>query len=87
MSQEEYTFEDAITDFRQGLGERLRALRESRNWTLKQLSQSTGLSLTYLSDLERGRTLPSIETLLKISLAYDLKVSISWGAMTFGESE
>ncbi len=52
------------------LGERLRELRQQRGLTLLQLSQQTALSVSYLSDLERGRTNPSIDTLERIAGTY-----------------
>lgn len=52
------------------LGERLRELRQQHGLTLLQLSQQTTLSVSYLSDLERGRTNPSIDTLERIAGAY-----------------
>lgn len=54
------------------LGERLRELRLGRGTTLLQLSQATGLSVSYLSDLERGRTTPSLETLEKLASVHDM---------------
>lgn len=45
----------------------VRVLRGDK--TLKQLAELTGLSISYLSDIERGRTLPSIDTLDKIFTA------------------
>lgn len=52
------------------LGEHLRELRQRRGLTLLQLSQQTALSVSYLSDLERGRTNPSIDTLERIAGTY-----------------
>ncbi len=54
------------------LGERLRELRQQQERTLLQLAQATSLSVSYLSDLERGRTNPSIDTLEKIATAYQM---------------
>jgi len=54
------------------LGERLRELRKQRNLTLLQLSQHISLSVSYLSDLERGRTNPSIDTLERIASSYEM---------------
>ncbi|HWI54958.1 MAG TPA: helix-turn-helix transcriptional regulator, partial [Desulfobacteria bacterium] len=34
------------------LGDKLRALREDRELTLKELGEQSGLSLTYLSEIE-----------------------------------
>src|SRR5260370_35492481 len=54
------------------LGERLRELRQQRGLTLLELSQQTSLSVSYLSDLERGRTNPSIDTLERIASSYNM---------------
>ncbi len=54
------------------LGERLRELRQGLEYTLLQLSQATTLSVSYLSDIERGRTTPSLDTLEKIATFYTM---------------
>jgi len=54
------------------LGERLRELRHERGATLLQLAQATSLSVSYLSDLERGRVNPSIDTLERIAKHYQV---------------
>ena len=56
------------------LGERLRELRQGREYTLLQLAQATSLSVSYLSDLERGRTTPSLDTLEKLAGFYQMPV-------------
>jgi transcriptional regulator with XRE-family HTH domain len=49
-------------------GQQLRALRRARHMTQWQLEQDLQLvSRAYLSDLERGRRLPSIELLIRIA--------------------
>lgn len=58
-----------MTHYSEWIPVTLKALRTSNGWTLKQLSERTGLSVSYLSDLERGRTLPSIDTLDKVLTA------------------
>lgn len=57
------------------IGEKLKSLRKKEGHTLKDISVSTGLSLSYLSDIERGRADPSLKTLLKLSKAHDITVS------------
>ncbi len=57
------------------LGERLREIRQQRGDTLLQVSRATGLSVSYLSDLERGRTNPSIETLEKLATHFKLDLA------------
>lgn len=56
------------------LGERLRELRQQRGLTLLLLSQQISLSVSYLSDLERGRTNPSIDTLERIANTYHISL-------------
>lgn len=45
------------------LGQRIRELRNRKGETLKETSNGINLSVSYLSDIERGRTKPSLQTL------------------------
>jgi transcriptional regulator with XRE-family HTH domain len=54
------------------IGEKVKELRESRNISLRRLSEITGLSKTTLSDLENGVKNPSFETVEKIARAFNL---------------
>ena len=54
------------------LGERLREVRQQRKLTLLQVAQATDLSVSYLSDLERGRTRPSFDTLERLATCFRL---------------
>jgi XRE family transcriptional regulator, regulator of sulfur utilization len=56
------------------LHERLRELRSERGQRLKDVSEIAGISIPYLSDLERGRTNPSLETLQTLAAAYEITV-------------
>jgi len=49
------------------VGQRVREIRKQRGLTLKEVAEATGLSLTYLSDVERERTQPSLKTLQRIA--------------------
>lgn len=60
---------------RQELGRQIRMARTTRDWTLKDLSESCGISVSQLSSVERGSHLPSIESLLAIAAALDAKAS------------
>ncbi len=53
----------------QAIGSRIRGLRSSRDLTLQELGELTGLSASMLSLVERGKTSPSIGTLVAISYA------------------
>lgn len=49
----------------------LRWLRKKmRQMTLSEVAQKTGLSISFLSDMERGRVAPSLETLHKLAQVY-----------------
>jgi len=56
------------------LHERLKELRTQRQLTLRELSERTELSVSYLSDIERGRTTPTLATLETLSGALDVTV-------------
>ncbi|WP_164659499.1 cupin domain-containing protein [Tropicibacter sp. Alg240-R139] len=58
------------------IGARMRELRKARGLTLKQLAGETGLSVGYLSQLERQDADPSIRALNVIGKA--LGVGINW---------
>ncbi len=59
----------------QAIGSRVRELRNSRELTLQNLADMTGLSPSLLSLVERGKTSPSIGTL--VSVAHALGVHMS----------
>ncbi|HEY6140680.1 MAG TPA: helix-turn-helix transcriptional regulator [Thermoanaerobaculia bacterium] len=56
-------------------GKRLKELREKHGFTLRALADATGMSLAFISDLERGLKLPSLTTLLRLAVALDCKVT------------
>lgn len=57
-------------NYREWIPITIKAFRKTHEMTLRDLSNVTGLSVSYLSDLERGRTLPSLETLDKILIIF-----------------
>jgi transcriptional regulator with XRE-family HTH domain len=58
------------------VGTEIRGLRKARNLTLSQLAEASGLSVGYLSMVEREQAMPSIKSLL--SIAHALGVTIGW---------
>lgn len=62
------------------LPENLRWLRKMRELTLKEAGEKTGLSVSFLSDMERGRVRPSLETLWKLAIAYRTPISVHLSA-------
>jgi transcriptional regulator with XRE-family HTH domain len=59
----------------ENIGEKLKALRKRDKLTLKDIAKYTGLSTAFLSDIERGRTDPSLKTLVKLANAHGTTVS------------
>ncbi len=53
----------------------LRTIRKQRGLTLEGLAERTGLTKSYLSKIERGRSTPSIATALKVAQALDVDVT------------
>jgi len=51
------------------LGERIRAVRKQRRLTLKELESASGFSATHISEIERGKTSPTIGALVRIAQA------------------
>lgn len=47
----------------------VKTLRKANNMTIHHLSLLCDLSVSYISDIERGRTIPTIETLDKLLTA------------------
>jgi two-component system, OmpR family, response regulator len=60
---------------RERLGHSIKMLRVERDWSLKDLATHTKLSVSQISAIERGTNLPSIESLLAISKAFEKKPS------------
>ncbi len=51
------------------LGAKLRDLRDKKGLTLASVSKAAGLSISYLSQLERGQVSPTISAFKKIAIA------------------
>lgn len=60
----------------QNLGKRLRVLRTERDLTQAQLGQQAGLSASYLSQIERGVTTPSLTSLAALARALGVDVGL-----------
>lgn len=57
------------------LAQRLRALRQARNWTLKQAAAATGVAASTLSKIENSLLSPTYDNLIKIAAGLDLDVA------------
>lgn len=56
------------------LGTELRRLRKVRHETLTEVSDKTGIAVSSLSTIERGRTSPTIETLQRLARYYQVPI-------------
>jgi transcriptional regulator with XRE-family HTH domain len=54
------------------IGDRLRALREEKKFTQGEIEKRTGLLRCYISRVENGHTVPSVETLEKFAHALEV---------------
>lgn len=62
------------------VGEQLQAVRSHRGWSLRELAQASGLSLTTVHQVETGRTSPGLGTLQSLANA----LGVSLGALFDG---
>lgn len=56
------------------LGERIRLRRKELDLSLRELAERVGLTASFLSQIERDRTSPSLESLRKISDALEVPI-------------
>ena len=56
------------------LADRLRQFREAKNLSQGDIERRTGLLRCYVSRVENGHTVPSLETLEKIARAYEVSL-------------
>lgn len=69
------------------IGKEIRGLRKARNLTLAELAEASGLSVGYLSLLERDLATPSIKALHSVSRALGQTISWFFAADTVPENE
>jgi DNA-binding NtrC family response regulator len=68
---------------RDQLGRRIKVLRVQRSWSLKELAGASGISVSQLSSIERGAHMPSMESLLALCTALEVKPSELLGSIEF----
>lgn len=56
------------------LGERVRALRKERGWTLEQAARQAGLARSTLSKIENGQMSPTYDALKKLAVGLEISV-------------
>lgn len=55
-------------------GKRVREIRKQKNYTLKDLAEKSGLSISLLSQIERGIVDPTVSTFWKICTSLDIPI-------------
>ncbi|MCL6438649.1 MAG: MerR family transcriptional regulator [Rubrobacteraceae bacterium] len=70
---------DAVTGKGAAPGERLRRLRLKRRKTLREVSEATGLSVSFISALERGGSGASVASLRRLADAYGVNMRELFG--------
>lgn len=62
------------------IGPKIRMLRHQRGMTLKELSARSGLSISLISQVERGLVSPSIAALKKVAASIDTSMACFFGS-------
>lgn len=57
------------------IGSNIRKERRQKHIRQTELAKNSGISNSYLSDIENNRTIPSLKTLLRICTALDTDLS------------
>lgn len=56
------------------LARNIKEFRSRRNWSQADLAEKAGISIVYLSDIERGNKWPYLDTLVKLVNAFKVEV-------------
>lgn len=68
-------FQEEDDHHNNGVGARLRRLREQKGITLSELSRRSGVSLAHISEIERSRSTASLKTLEKLAAVLEVSTS------------
>jgi transcriptional regulator with XRE-family HTH domain len=63
------------TDIRILFGERVRKLREKRDWAQEDLAAHSGLGRPFISNVENGRREPGLRSIQAIAGAFGMSIS------------
>jgi len=75
---------DLTADFQDGVGQRLRAERERHGLSLREVARRLAISPSALSQIETGRSRPSVGTLYAIVTELDLSLDELFGSPRAG---
>lgn len=57
------------------IGNNLKRIRKEKKMTLKNLAEISGLSISFISDIEHNRRNPSLETMNKLCKSLNIEIS------------
>ena len=57
------------------IGAKIKEMRQKMKMSRKEFAKAAGISASYLSEIERGLKRPTVDIILKISKAFNLKIS------------
>ena len=58
------------------LGCKLLEIRKEKGLSQQELSYMTGIEKPYIRKIEKGRTNPTVKTLLKLSSAFEMSITV-----------
>ena len=58
------------------LGKRLAKLRKERSMSLQSLANETGLTIAYISQIEKAEVIPPVAVILQLSRALEIDSSV-----------
>jgi transcriptional regulator with XRE-family HTH domain len=64
-----------MAELRNKFGKRLRKIRRDRDMTQEQLAEAVGVTMEFISRMERGHHGPSFDTLQKIAEVLEVEVN------------
>lgn len=67
------------------LGENIKKIRKLKGLTLKEMSLKTGITSSFLSDIENCKKLPSIDTLSKLSQGLNVPLYVLFKELASSE--
>jgi transcriptional regulator with XRE-family HTH domain len=73
-SRENGSGDQDLDGIKVALGARIRTLRGERELSARALAESAGVSSGFLSQVEHGRVMPSVATLIKLATALETRV-------------
>jgi transcriptional regulator with XRE-family HTH domain len=62
------------------IGLKIRELRKKRGWTAGDVEHATGMHRAYISRIENGHTIPSLETIERFAATFDVPLTEIFGS-------